>query len=293
MKQRPNLSEPYRAIKQLVRDLRDPKDGCPWDQEQTHESIIENLIEEAYELYEAIEKYNPSDSSSVGELKEELGDLLFQVIFHAYLAEEREEFTIDDIFIGIVEKLIFRHPHVYQNTSADNTEKVLTNWETIKREEKKSKSKDGQSMLEGIPKVLPALLKAYRMGQKISRVNFDWHAPDGTSRLYKKVIEEYEEMLECLPENPDDFKGSNLPTPLDNKKERATEELGDLLFVLAQLARHYHIDPELALQRANLKFQTRFQKMEKSFKKRLDAQDLPTVVEWEEAWQKVKKEEKS
>ncbi len=291
MKEIPDLSSPYIALKQLVADLRDPTDGCPWDIEQTHQSIRENLIEEAYEAMEAVESYSAKDLSSIEDMKEELGDLLFQVVFHARMAEERSEFSIDDMFRSCVEKLVSRHPHVYQNTDRLNSETVLINWESIKRSEKKKKSREHLSMLSGIPRSMPALLKAYRMGHKISRVNFDWMGPEKVNQLLEKIDEEQKEMLEQLPKDPELFNGNELPDEIHVRKERATEEIGDLLFVIAQLARHYYIDPEYALQRANDKFQSRFQKMEEHFQDRLEKNDLPSLDEWEEKWQKVKKDE--
>jgi len=290
-KKTPSLDNPYNAIKQLAKDLRDPNGGCPWDIEQSHQSILENLIEETYEAADAITDLKETNKQSYRNLKEELGDVLFQVVFHAQMAEEIGEFNLDDVVREAVEKLVYRHPHVYGDSTSNSSEEVLQDWETLKRREKKKTNKS-QHLFSGIPKQLPALLKSYRMGQKASRVNFDWVDQYGISDILKKVNEEYQELLEELPKNPDEFKYAEKNPGIKEQKERASEELGDLLFVAAQLSRHYHIDPEYALQKANDKFKRRFESMEEIFKERLQNEDYPLVDEWNMAWKKVKEAEK-
>jgi len=293
MKKPPNLENPLKAVQELANDLRDPDGGCPWDVKQDHHSVVENLIEEAYEVADAIEKLDNEKPSTFQEFKEELGDLLFQVVFHSQMAKEAGYFDLNDVALAAVEKLIFRHPHVYGDASGKNADEVLSNWEALKRKEKEGKDQGHESMLSGIPGALPALLKSYRIGHKVARVNFDWVAPEGTGDLHDKVQEEYQEFLAELPPNASDFKDPEHGSLMGAKKERAEEEIGDLLFVVAQLARHYHIDPEFALQKANRKFQTRFEKMESRFRDRLSKSDVPSLDEWEEAWVQVKKREKS
>ena len=291
MKIPPSPGNPYEAIKKLAADLRDPKDGCPWDREQTHQSLVENLIEETYEVAQAIENLVPDDAQTFEDLKEELGDLFFQVVFHSQLASEKKYFNLDDVLEKIVLKLIYRHPHVYGDTeSLSDSGQVLANWEALKRKEKLENKKDNVSAFSGVPRHLPALLKSYRMGQKASRLNFDWRYPDGTEKLFDKIKEEYGELMDELPKSPDDFKNP-ADAQIESQKKRATLEFGDLLFVIAQLARHYHIDPEYALQQSNRKFENRFHFMETELKSRLESQTLPTQDEWETAWINAKKKE--
>jgi len=295
MKKPPSSEEihddPFAALVRVASDLRDPDGGCPWDREQNHQSVLENLIEEAYETVHAAEDLDESSPQSYDEFKEELGDLLFQVVFHAQMAAEKDRFDLYDVAQMVTQKLIRRHPHVYGQSDAADRDEALQNWEAIKREEKLQKKKE-TSLLSGIPRHLPALLKAYRMGRKASRYHFDWsktaNPETGTPALFDKIKEEFDELMAELPENPADFQ--NPPEGSENAalKDRATEELGDLLFMSAQLARHFEIDPEAALQNANRKFQTRFAAMEENFKARLDSGDYPLIEEWEEAWGKVK-----
>lgn len=292
MKDQPNLENPYEAIQQLASDLRDPDGGCPWDCEQTHFSLIQNLIEEAYETAQAIEDLNEEDPSTFEEFKEELGDLFFQVVIHSQIASEKNKFNLDDVLRKITQKLIFRHPHVYGQTGGvETSDQVLENWEALKKKEKQQKKKENSSVFSGIPRNLPALLKSYRMGQKASRLNFDWRYPDGREQLFDKIKEEHEELMAELPKNPEDFK-EPATEDMINQKKRATLEFGDLFFVIAQLARHYHIDPEYALQESNRKFQKRFLSMEDQLKEKLDNHVLPAPEEWENAWQNAKKKEK-
>jgi len=291
MKIPPPLDDSYRAIVQLAADLRDPKDGCPWDREQTHQSMVENLIEEAYEVAQAIDDLDPAQPGTFEDLKEELGDLFFQVVFHAQLAAEKKLFNLDDVIRSNVAKLVSRHPHVYGDVSGiEDSAGVLTNWEALKRKEKRDNQKESTSALSGVPNHLPALLKSYRMGQKASRLNFDWRYPDGTEQLFDKIDEEYGELLEELPDSPEVFKSPADPQTEEQKK-RATLEFGDLLFVIAQLARHYHIDPEYALQQSNRKFERRFVDMETRFQDKLRDDVLPTTEEWEQAWKDAKAKE--
>jgi MazG family protein len=207
--------------------------GCPWDREQTFESLRKYVLEEACEVIDAIE------SGRRDLLKEELGDLLLQVIFQSELARDQAGFAIDDVVEGIVDKLVRRHPHVFSNGSAKDAEEVLTNWERIKAQEKVS-----AGVLAGVPRSLPALARAQRIGEKVARVGFDWETPEGSRA---KVREELEELDEAAA----------------RKDVDAVEgEMGDLLFALVNLSRHYGVDAEGALRRTIDKFTGRFAHVE-------------------------------
>lgn len=211
---------------------------CPWDREQTNDSIKANTLEEAYEVVHAI------DEGDFNELKKELGDLLLHVVFHTIMAEEKKEFTVDDVIDSITEKLIRRHPHVFGDTEVENSTEVKKNWETIKLSEGR------KSLLEGIPNDLPALLKAHRIQEKASKVGFDWsHKSD----VWKKVEEELGEFKEA------EDSGDN---------EKTEEEFGDLLFALANYSRFIHVNPEDALRKSTGKFMKRFRYIEEELKKR-------------------------
>lgn len=314
MKNPPSLENPFAAIEQVMQTLRDPQDGCPWDVQQTHESISSALIEEAYETYQALLDFDENKKQTIDNLKEELGDLLFQVVFHSQLAKEKKLFTLADVSQGIAEKLIRRHPHVFYTeeqllstkNTADEThanndnlketmdaQTTLKNWEQIKRFEKENKKQGFQSMLSGLPQHLPALQKAQRIGQKVARVQFDWSQDaKGAKQVFAKVQEELKEFVNELPNEPKDFdiKPAEKNSDAALKKQKAEMELGDVFFSLAQLARHYHLDAEKALYNANQKFSERFISMEQQVHERLLQGDFPSEQEWEILWQKAKKD---
>jgi MazG family protein len=228
-------AEPVARLRAIVSLLRSPE-GCPWDREQTHESLRAGLLEEACETIDAIS--NADDAN----LREELGDLLLQVVFHTDLAAERGAFTLEDAARETCEKLIRRHPHVFGNVDAADTQAVLRQWEQIKREEKG----DRASIMDGIPRALPALIRAANIQKKAARVGFDW--PD-TAGVIDKFREELAELsLELEAGDP----------------KRLEHELGDLLFTAVNMARKLGIEPELALEHANQRFVARFQHMETS-----------------------------
>ncbi len=218
----------------LIAFLRSPE-GCPWDRKQTHKSILNNLLEEAYEVFEAIEK------NDYEKLKEELGDLLLQVIFQAQMASEKRKFDIDLIIQELIQKLKDRHPHVFKTKQKLSVQKVLHNWEKIKLAQNKDKK-----IMEGLPKSLPSLLRAYRAQEKIARLGFDW---ENCKQAYQKIEEELNELKHSFA--------------LKNNK-KTEEELGDLLFALVSFARHKRLNPELALRKAIDKFIKRYQSLEKS-----------------------------
>jgi tetrapyrrole methylase family protein / MazG family protein len=216
--------------------------GCPWDREQTHATLRTYLIEEAYEVLDAIEKANSDD------LAEELGDLLLQVLFHADLAREAGSFDITHVISGIHDKMIRRHPHVFGNVKAETSSEVLKNWAQLKAKEKQAAAKGSEasstSLLQGVPRNLPALLEAYQMTRRAAQVGFDWDSAEG---IFDKLEEE----------------AAELRSALDNSDRRGVEEeVGDLLFSLVNLARFLKLDPEVTLKNANLKFKNRFQQME-------------------------------
>jgi tetrapyrrole methylase family protein / MazG family protein len=230
---------PFHALVDVMARLRAP-DGCPWDREQDHQSLKPYLIEEAYEVLEAIDNED-------GELCSELGDVLLQVVFHAQVATEDKRFDIDDVCQAIVDKLIRRHPHVFGDTKVDDSEHVVTNWEAIKKQERQTETGPPPSALDGVPPQLPALLRAQRVQEKARRAGFDWQEITGP---LDKVSEEFEELREVIAEG--DAAG----------QERVAEEFGDLLFALVNVGRHLDLVPEDALRLAVGKFDDRFRAME-------------------------------
>ena len=234
---------------EIVKKLRSPN-GCDWDKEQTHESLVPYLLEETHEVIEAIE------NKDYDSLKEELGDLILHVIFQADLASDKNKFSVQDLLDGINKKLINRHPHIFSNNSDDSYKKG--SWEATK---KKEKNRD--SVLDGVPKSLPALLLSRRIQEKAAGVGFDW---DNNSQVMGKVDEEVLELKESMVEN----KGID-------------EELGDVLFSLVNLSRHLDIDPELSLKRSTEKFINRF----KAIEKEVDIEKL-SLEELDQIWNKNK-----
>ena len=253
-------AEPVARLRAIVSLLRSP-DGCPWDREQTHESLRAGLLEEACEAIDAITKADDAN------LREELGDVLLQVIFHTDLAAERGAFTLEDAARHTCEKLIRRHPHVFGDSQAGDTESVLRQWEQIKREEKGATA----SIMENIPRALPALIRAANIQKKATRVAFDW--PD-TAGVIEKFQEELAELAAELA---------------SGDPKRLEHELGDLLFTTVNMARKLGVEPELALEHANQRFIARFRHMEKSADangRKLEDLSLPVL---EELWQEAKK----
>lgn len=266
MKKPPQSNDPVADLLQVARDLRDKNGGCPWDLEQNHQSLARHLLEEASELIEVIEQGLRPDTDA--DFKEELGDVLFQVVIHAQLAEEEGRFSFADIARAIADKLIARHPHVYGELKVADSAAVLRNWEAIKARERSRKQKR-TSYLDGVPKILPALQRAERLGEKAARTGFDW-ADD--RQLWAKIHEEIREFEAASGES----------------KERREEELGDLLFAIAQYARRQGIDAEGALRKACGRFETRFRHMELSVADRVAAGEQISAAEWDRLWQQAK-----
>ena len=239
MPQAPRILNDFSSLMQIVKDLRGP-DGCPWDKEQTHESLTPFAIEEVYELVQAIE--NKDDTHT----KEELGDVLFQVALHSQLAEERAAFTIYEVLETLCSKLIRRHPHVFGDKKTASLDEVWKNWEQIKATEKKDKQIKTSTF--DFPPSLPSLQRAYKIGLKSQKIGFDWKT---AQEVFLKVQEELEELKVEI----------DLHTKNQNRFDKMEEEFGDLLFSLCQWARHLSIEPEQALRKANQKFINRFDKV--------------------------------
>lgn len=240
--------------------------GCPWDKVQTHESLKPYVLEEAYEVIDAIDRGN------TGDLKEELGDLLLQVVFHCRLGEERGAFDMGDVITAVCEKMIRRHPHIFGNVKAETASQVLKNWEEIKREEKDIKTLT-QSM-RNLPQTLPALMKAFKVQEKAAKVGFDWEQAE---MALDKVYEEIEELKEV-------YKGSN--------REKINEEMGDLLFAVVNVARLLNVNPELCLRDATKKFIRRFSYVEQAAANSdKNLQDM-TLEEMDLLWEQGKNKEK-
>lgn len=250
----------------IMATLRTPEKGCPWDLEQNFATIAPYTIEEAYEVAEAI------DRGDMGGLKDELGDLLFQVVFHSQMASEAGHFTFDDVVKNVCEKMIRRHPHVFADASIKTADAQIENWENIKEQERAKKP--DFSVLADVPHALPALMRAQKLGKRAAREGFDW--PD-LSGAIEKLDEELEEVLGAAADGDDDA---------------AYEEVGDLLFAVVNLARHLNVDAEDALRRANKKFTRRFQHIERALREKklpMKSQDLDAL---EALWVEAKLQEK-
>ena len=264
----PDLSR-IDALIAIMARLRDPEDGCPWDLEQDFSTIAPYTIEEAYEVADAIEQ------GDMAELRDELGDLLFQVAFHARMAEEQDAFAFGDVVRAICEKMIRRHPHVFGDEEQRDAGAVKGRWEDIKAAERAEKPRKPASILDDVPLSLPALARAVKLQNRAARVGFDW--PD-TSHVIDKLNEE---MLELSAEVA---KGGDA--------DRLEDEMGDLLFVYANLARHMKIDPEKALRRANTKFRRRFGRIEEKLAAQGRKPEDSTLEEMDALWDEAKAEEK-
>ncbi|EOQ89015.1 MazG family protein [Leptospira yanagawae serovar Saopaulo str. Sao Paulo = ATCC 700523] len=245
----PNFDSPIQNLRKLTSDLRSPE-GCPWDKEQTHLSVIPHLLEETYEVVDTIERGDDNH------LKEELGDLLFQITFHSQLAEERGAFSFDDVANDVFQKLVYRHPHVYGNKEGIGTgEQVLTQWDELKQKEKEKKGfvDSDSSILSGIPKALPAIQRSEKIQSKVTKQGFDWPNVKGVFQKFQEEIQELDTELQ---------KQGSLTSKKLPYDERIEDELGDIFFLLVNLSRKLSIDPETCLRRANEKFETRFRVLE-------------------------------
>jgi tetrapyrrole methylase family protein/MazG family protein len=259
--------------------------GCPWDRKQTRESLQPYLIEEVYEVLETIDAHDDD------KLKEELGDLLLQILFHAEIGRERKTFTIDDVLQGLAEKLVRRHPHVFaqtqSSTPAISAAEVVHRWEEIKRLEKAERSGNPEagSALDGVPKTLPALLRAYQLQVRAARVGFDWPETDaGYQQIVEKVLEELQEVQLARAETVKD--------PSDRTLRRLEDEVGDLMFAVVNLARHLKLNPEEALRKTANRFADRFAGMEIDAKMQGHGLSEMTVKKLDALWEKAKAAER-
>lgn len=244
----------------IMARLRDKEQGCPWDLEQNFQSIARYTIEEAYEVVDAIER------EDMAELKEELGDLLLQVVFHAQMAQESGLFSFEDVAEAICQKMTKRHPHVFSDTQVASTEDVHSNWEKLKAEERATKSED-PSVLANIPVAFPALIRALKLQKRAAHAGFDW---ENSAGVIAKIEEELAEVRQA------------------DTQEARQEEIGDLLFAVSNLARHYKVNAEDALRGANQKFEHRFRAVESALKARGKTLEDSNLEEMEALWQQAK-----
>jgi XTP/dITP diphosphohydrolase len=249
------------SFKKFIKIVKRLRKECPWDREQTHQSICHSLIEETYEVIEAI---NHEDFT---ELKQELGDVLLHIVLHAVMAEEEQAFTLNDVIESISEKMTRRHPHVFGNTQVKNAHEVKRNWEHIKLKEGRT------SVIDGVPKEMPALLRALRIQEKASKVGFDWK----TKRdVWKKVVEEIKEL--AVAEQ-------------SKKQDRIKEEFGDVLFALVNYSRFIGVNPEFALNGSTNKFSKRFYHIEEELQRRGKRIETVSMKEMDEIWDAKKRAE--
>jgi len=298
-----STGEKFELAVSIMARLRAPG-GCPWDREQTFDSIKPYTLEEAYEVLEAI------DNRDWDELQGELGDLLLQVLFYAEMAQEDGRFSIDDVLERLSTKLVNRHPHVFGDVKAETSADVLRNWEALKAEEKKKRLEAGggkvakeeakpESVLAGVSSAIPALLEAYKLSSRAAHVGFDWPNVEG---LFDKLAEETTELQHELERFPAPgprpahrgIAGSHTGAvvPGEELKARLEDEIGDMLFVLVNIARYLSLDPESALKKTNRKFKRRFQWLEQEIRRSGRRLEDATLDEMEALWQQSKTQEK-
>lgn len=267
----------FNDLIELMYKLRSPE-GCPWDREQTYATLAPMLLEEAYEAFEAVEE---AREGRPNELRDELGDLLFQIIFYAQIAKERGDFSIDDVTNAIHVKMVRRHPHVFGDVNANDTATVLLNWEAMKAEERRAagKSEREGSLLDGVSSKAPALMEAHQLSTKAARVGFDWKKIED---IFAKLEEEVAELRAAIQTH------ANSKSEADHAMVR--EEIGDLLFAATNISRHLQVEPEAALKLTNRKFRRRFGYIETTLNKRNQKFDETSLAEMEDLWQSAKRE---
>lgn len=300
----PTTGERFERAVSIMARMRGPG-GCPWDREQTFDSIKPYTLEETYEVLEAI------DNRDWDELTGELGDLLLQVLFYAQMAKDEGTFSIDEVLDRLSNKLVARHPHVFGDVKAETSSDVLRNWEALKAEEKKKRNADvgktavrreedaspPESVLAGISSAMPALLEAHKLSSRAANVGFDWPNVEG---LFEKLHEETEELREHLRDFPAPgprprgagVAGAGRTQVPEDLKQRLEDEVGDLFFVLVNIARYLSLDPESALRKTNRKFKRRFQWMEEQLHTASRSPREATAEELESLWQEAKKQER-
>ena len=267
------MSQNFDQLVSVMQRLRAPG-GCPWDHEQTYASLAQYLLEEAYETFDAIQEADQTGDTT--HLREELGDLLLQVVFHSTIGAERGDFTIDEVAAGVTQKLILRHPHVFGDTKLARAQDVLDNWDQLKADERKASGKiekNHESILDEVPVHFPALLEGLKLTKKAAKVGFDW---ENAGQIFDKFDEEINELKEAIAKG---------------ESGNAAEEIGDLLFVVMNLARHLNVEPETALKKTNRKFRQRFKFIEDELKR--DGEDLAgaSLKRMDDLWNKAKKAE--
>src|ERR1051325_290404 len=272
----------------LMARLRSPE-GCPWDREQTYATLAPMLIEEAYEAFEAVEEAREGNPL---ELRDELGDLLFQIVFYAQVAAERGDFTIAEVTDAIHTKMVRRHPHVFADAEANDTAEVLRNWEAIKAEEKRAAGRttrsEDSSLLDGVSAKVPALMEAHQLSTKAARVGFDWN---NIEDIFDKLHEEIDELRAAIRENVAAVEqGAEMEAEAERQQGRVREELGDLGIAVTNIARHLGAEPEAALKLANRKFRRRFRYIERGLEARGRSLDAATIDEMEALWQEAKRQ---
>jgi len=264
------MSKNFDELVNVMARLRAPG-GCPWDAEQTYESLGQYLLEESFEAFDAIQEADATGDTA--NLREELGDVLLQVVFHSTIAKERGDFTIDDVAGGVTEKLILRHPHVFGEKDLKTADDVLNNWDDLKKAEraasgKVEKTKD--SILDEVPVAFPALIEANKLTKKAAKVKFDW---ENAEQIFDKIAEETEELKSAISEN---------------KVENVEEEIGDLLFAVVNLARKLKVEPETALKKTNRKFRQRFKFIEENLKSNGKTLEESNLAEMDALWNEAK-----
>jgi tetrapyrrole methylase family protein/MazG family protein/ATP diphosphatase len=263
------VPSPIDRLLNIMAALRTPETGCPWDLEQSFATIAPYTIEEAYEVADAIAQGN------LVSLKEELGDLLFQVVFHARMAEEQGAFDFNDVVQGLSDKMEARHPHVFGTHAIETAEQQTQNWEAMKAKERAAKRADDPSLLADIPLALPALMRAEKLTKRAARVGFDWPS---LNEVFEKLTEEIGETQEAIAEGD---------------QAHIEEEIGDVLFVLANLARKAKIDPEVALRSANAKFERRFRWIEEALQRDRKTPETSSLEEMDGLWNLAKRHERN
>lgn len=264
------MSKSFDDLVEVMARLRAPG-GCPWDHEQTYASLAQYLLEESYETFDAIQE--AEETGDTTNLREELGDLLLQVVFHSTIGAERGDFTIDEVADGVTKKLTLRHPHVFGDAKLAKAQDVLDNWDQLKADERKASGKIEklrESILDEVPVHFPALLEGLKLTKKAAKVGFDWEDAD---QIFEKLDEEVDELKDAIDRG--------------NIRD-AGEEIGDLLFVVLNLARHLDIEPETALKRTNRKFRQRFKFIEDQLKQEGKTLEKATLSEMDELWNKAK-----
>jgi MazG family protein len=295
----PTTGERFERVVSIMARLRGPG-GCPWDREQTFDSIKPYTVEETYEVLEAI------DNRDWNELAGELGDLLLQVLFYAQMAKEENTFSIDEVIDRLSDKLVDRHPHVFGDVKAETSSEVVRNWEALKADEKKKRLEEGgksapadsmpESILAGVSAAMPALLEAHKLSSRAARAGFDWISIEG---LFEKLREETEELNEQLKEFPlpgpqpqgRGIAGAGRQQIAEDLHRRLEEEVGDLFFVLVNIARFLSLDPESAIKKTNRKFKRRFQWMEDQLRISHRTPQQASMEELESLWQRAKQQE--